>query len=196
MAPARWTTPQQWDWLMAKMPACQEASKKGRYAGWLLEVYHAWFVLWPEEDSLFKEGTPEKLSSEEKEALGVARSQREAKIKVWFHNQKNKARTARTSASLPASLLAKSKGSRSAQPREVYYRLFYDADKKAAVQAALVEARTTFGRKLTRSESMSISRQVVDKMYNESDELVHAAVAQQLVKEKVLAAVSATTPEG
>lgn len=93
-------------------------------------------------------------------------------------------------------MTAKTKGSRGAQPREVYYRLYYDAEKKAAVQAALVEARTTLGRKLTRSESMSISRQVVDKMYNESDASVHAAVQQQLAKEKVLAAVPADTPEG
>ncbi|OJT02934.1 hypothetical protein TRAPUB_6506 [Trametes pubescens] len=185
MAPPSWTTPQQWNWLMALMPACQEASKKNRYSNWLLEISHSWFAEWPEEAVLFPDGVPSKMTPEQTQQLGVARSERTRKLARWFHNQKNKARAARSSASLPNALLAATKGTRAPQPREVFCRLFYDDEKKAIVQAELDALRASLGRKLTRSETMTHSRARVDQMYADSDEKVKAAVAERLEVEKV-----------
>lgn len=84
MAPPSWTTPQQWDWLMALMPACQEASKKNRYSNWLREVSHSWFAEWPEEAVLFSDSVPSKLSPEEVQRLGAARSER-TRVRVVIH---------------------------------------------------------------------------------------------------------------
>lgn len=87
---------------------------------------------------------------------------------------------------MPNALLAATKGTRAPQAREVFCRLYYyDDDKKAIVQAELDTLRARLGRKLTRSETMTVSRQRLDQMYADSDEKVKAAVAERLEVERV-----------
>lgn len=86
---------------------------------------------------------------------------------------------------MPNALLAATKGTRAPQAREVFCRLYYDDDKKAIVQAELDALRARLGRKLTRSETMTVSHQRLDQMYADSNEKVKAAVAERLEVERV-----------
>ncbi|KAI0671337.1 hypothetical protein C8Q78DRAFT_1078168 [Trametes maxima] len=187
MSPLPWTTPAQTEWLASKKETCQDARDKGRYSSWLLGVYHDFFIKWPESDVLFLEKQVSSLTEEEKKMLTTAEEKRRTRIARWFQNHNSPSRVARAAAAqLPHEVFASGKVKRAPQLREVYMDMYYDAPKKASVAARLQQDRIQYGRKLTRAETMSLTRQYVDQLFAAEPENVRTAVAVRHAKEKTL----------
>ncbi|TFK77868.1 hypothetical protein K466DRAFT_571206, partial [Polyporus arcularius HHB13444] len=73
---------------------------------------------------------------------------------------------------------------RAPQGREVFCRLFYDDEHEAAVQEELKGAADDLGRKLTRAETMAISRAHVDLTFKAASDDMKAQVAARVAAEK------------
>ncbi|TFK80126.1 hypothetical protein K466DRAFT_504424 [Polyporus arcularius HHB13444] len=184
MAPKGWTRGEQQPWLQSRVPACVEARRHGRFGTWVTTVHHDWFLRWPERRELWGEWegplTPEQL-----QILGDAIEKRRQQIINWYNNHKNRNRDAQT---LPASItaaIAQPDGPRRRCPqaREVYCRLYYDAEKRKVVKGLLAEERARLQRKLTNQERLAISRGRIDAWYAAESEDVKAAVLAKLEDE-------------
>lgn len=83
MAPARWTTPEQWDWLASRAFGYRDAQKNGGTSSWLVQTCFDWFVEYPEQDVIWGPGNwPKTLTDEDKKHLA---DRVEARQKVRTH---------------------------------------------------------------------------------------------------------------
>ncbi|KAJ2991575.1 hypothetical protein NUW54_g8155 [Trametes sanguinea] len=184
-----WASPAQWEWLTALRPAAQEARLSSRYTPWLNEVCHDWFLKWPERDRLF--GEAKELTPEQEEAVAKAVKARRAQLGTWFNNHRGKTRgNGHKAAALPLPDTQTSK--RMPHAREVWCRLHYDTH-KATVESALAARRAELGRrKLTRQETLTISRREIDRLYGAESADVKAEILRVLEEER---AIARATPE-
>ncbi|KAL1948931.1 hypothetical protein VTO73DRAFT_10737 [Trametes versicolor] len=184
-----WTTPQQWDWLFSLRANAQEARAKGRYSTWLASIYHDWFLQWPERKVLF--GEIKVLDPEQEKELGKAIAARRLQLATWFNNHKNKTR------GMKASKIPTVPGNgrkRGAQVREAWCHDHYDAEKKLVVKNRLAARREELGRKLTRSETMTITRTSIDEFFEGEDDEVRKEIAKALGEEKAATVAAQAAP--
>lgn len=74
MAPQRWTTPEQMEWLLALLNTfCEHQRMKKTDTFWIM-LKRDWFKLWPEEPLIFGPDPPERkdMTAEQKEKLNTA----------------------------------------------------------------------------------------------------------------------------
>ncbi|OSC96229.1 hypothetical protein PYCCODRAFT_1448568 [Trametes coccinea BRFM310] len=183
-----WATPEQWSWLTQQQPAAQEARLTSRYTTWLNETCHSWFLKWPERERLF--GEAEKLTPEQEDAVAKAVKARRAQLGTWFNNHRTKTR-ANGYKVAPLPILDGPSNKRAPHVREVWCREFYDGH-RATVEATLAARRAELGRKLTRQETLSITRTEIDRLYSLESPEVKADVFRRWEEEK---AVARATPE-
>ncbi|RDX44777.1 hypothetical protein OH76DRAFT_1359048 [Lentinus brumalis] len=182
MAPSSWATTEEWDWLITRNQESADATKRGRYTPWFNGVSHDYFSMYPTWQRLY--GDREQLTSEEEVVLAEAIKTRRRQLANWFHNHRSPARLARASPYAAAAALRKGGRKRAPQPREVYCRLFYDDEQKAAVQEELEDAAQTLGRKLTCEETMRITRSHIDRAFEGASEVVKDQVSARVAEEK------------
>ncbi|KAI0695071.1 hypothetical protein C8T65DRAFT_698838 [Cerioporus squamosus] len=168
--------------LDERRPACADAKRTGRYGIWIASTEHDWFIKWPERLAQFGDLVGP-LTHEQSQQLADAIEERRKKISIWFKNHKNRERPTFTLPPDIAAELSKGKAGRCPQAREVYCRLQYGDDKKAIVAGHLASERARRGRKLTRSERMSVTREVIDGMYAAESQQVKAEVLAKLEEE-------------
>ena len=200
MAPKGWTKDDQRGWLTDRRPASAEARRLGRFATWVISIQHDWFLRWPERREIYGDWQGP-LTLEQTQELAQAIQKRKQvrtlihcdecnviatlqQIINWFNNRNNRTRDTHT---LPASVTAalmKAPRKHCPQPREVYCRLFYNEAKRSIVKNDLLAERQLLGRKLTRKERMTISRQRIDAWYEAEPEDVKAQVLARLEEEK------------
>ncbi|KAI0750101.1 hypothetical protein C8Q80DRAFT_1120162 [Daedaleopsis nitida] len=193
MAPPPWTTPEQTEWLTQRKGEYLDAQKHSRLPTWLTALYHDWFIHWPEHNIHFPGIDPKKLTDQQKAVLADAIIKRHGQLRSWFRNHHSESRAAR---GIPASITAelkKGKPGRAPHAREVYCRLFYDEEKKNTVNQDLKAERVALGRKLTRAETMTITRRRVDAWYTDASEEIKNQVAAKLEEETQAKRVT-TTP--
>ncbi|RPD70554.1 hypothetical protein L226DRAFT_525851 [Lentinus tigrinus ALCF2SS1-7] len=205
MAPPGWTALDQQEWLEERNDDAIEARRVGKYSSWLIAIFHDWFLRWSEREKLYG---PEAgiLTPEQEAELAAATARRQSQIRNWFHNNRNKrfvkgaprgkaqhvaGHTGPSTSAIRAEL-ATGKASRAPQQREVYCRMFYDEDQKAAVAKQLAAERAELGRDLTRSETMRISRGHIDTQFQQVSDEVREQIKAKV--EEVKAARKATPP--
>ncbi|RPD55280.1 hypothetical protein L227DRAFT_637721 [Lentinus tigrinus ALCF2SS1-6] len=205
MAPPGWTASDQQEWLEERNDDAIEARRVGKYSSWLIAIFHDWFLRWSEREKLYG---PEAgiLTPEQEAELAAATARRQSQIRNWFHNNRNKrfvkgaprgkaqhvaGHTGPSTSAIRAEL-ATGKASRAPQQREVYCRMFYDEDQKAAVAKQLAAERAELGRDLTRSETMRISRGHIDTQFQQVSDEVREQIKAKV--EEVKAARKATPP--
>ncbi|KAH9846691.1 hypothetical protein C2E23DRAFT_890672 [Lenzites betulinus] len=192
--PPTWTTDEQRKWLLELKPAFQEARAKGRLGNWQLSVHHSWFLRWPERKLLF--GENEELTAEQETELAKAETKRKTQINRWFQNHASESRTVRAAAApLPREVLGAPKGKRAPHAREVYIRMYYDAAKRALVNAALDAARLSAGRALSHAETLTVTRRTINQLFEAEPPAVKEAVAARVVEETRLLAVPSQVPQ-
>ncbi|TFK79901.1 hypothetical protein K466DRAFT_605774 [Polyporus arcularius HHB13444] len=182
MAPSSWATSDEWDWMTARNQESADATKRGRYTPWFNGVSHDYFSMYPTRKRLY--GDREQLTPEEEVVLTEAIKTRRRQLANWFHNHRSPSRSARASPYATAAALRKGGRKRAPHAREVYCRLYYGDEQKAAVQEELEDAAKSLGRKLTCGETMKVTRAHIDMAFDEASEVVKYKVAARVVEEK------------
>ncbi len=202
MAPTSWATEAEWDWMIARNSESADAARRGRYQPWFNGVSHDYFEQFSVCTRLYGDRTD--LTPEEEAILAEAIKTRRRvsglihhdispvaltpmslqQLLNWFHNHRNRARKARATPYAAAVELRKGGRKRAPQGREVFCRLFYDDEHEAAVQEELKGAADDLGRKLTRAETMAISRAHVDSTFKAASDDMKAQVAARVAAEK------------
>ncbi|RDX44168.1 hypothetical protein OH76DRAFT_1487260 [Lentinus brumalis] len=182
MAPTSWATEAEWDWMIARNSESADAARHGRYQPWFNGVSHDYFEQFSVRTRLYGDRTD--LTPEEEAILAEAIKTRRRQLLNWFHNHRNRARKARATPYAAAVELRKGGRKRAPQGREVFCRLFYDDEHEAAVQEELKGAADDLGRKLTRAETMAISRAHVDSTFKAASDDMKAQVAARVAAEK------------
>lgn len=74
MAPQRWTTPEQTEWLMALLDTFCEHQRIRKTDAFWITLKREWFKLWPEEPVVFGSDPPQEtdMTDEQKRALSNA----------------------------------------------------------------------------------------------------------------------------
>lgn len=83
---------------------------------------------------------------------------------------------------------------RGAQVREAWCHDHYDAEKKSVVKNRLAARREELGRKLTRSETMTITRTSIDEFFEGEDDEVRKEIAKALGEEKAATVAAQAAP--
>ncbi|KAF8451149.1 hypothetical protein L210DRAFT_988707 [Boletus edulis BED1] len=94
MAPTKWMTTEQAEFLTGLYPRYLEHTADKSYHRFWAELFTEWFTRWPERATLFPniEGV---LNAEQGEALGAAVDARKKRLQTWFRWRANKSRRGR-----------------------------------------------------------------------------------------------------
>ncbi|RDX43067.1 hypothetical protein OH76DRAFT_1361680 [Lentinus brumalis] len=190
MPPTGWPTDDQKDWLEDRNDAAIEARRTGAYSKWITATLHDWFLLWSEKTRLFGTFTG-KLTPEQEAELGKA-TRHKQEVRTTDISLSSNVLSRPPAPSAIRSDLATGKASRAPQAREVYCRMYYDEDKQAVVNQELTAEREVLGRTLTKSETMAISRRLIDGFFDEEPEDVKEEIQTRV--DEVKAARKAPPP--
>ncbi|KAF8415035.1 hypothetical protein L210DRAFT_876303 [Boletus edulis BED1] len=136
MAPTKWTTPAQAEFLTGLHPTYLEHTAEKTYHRFWAELYADWFTRWPERVVLFPnvEGA---LNAVQGEALGAAVDARKKQLQTWFRwraNELRRSRLQQKKSSVFEKIVAP-KGSRIRTPTELYMLEHYDDRIKPQITA-------------------------------------------------------------
>ncbi|KAF8139675.1 hypothetical protein EV363DRAFT_1392615 [Boletus edulis] len=94
MAPMKWTTTEQAEFLTGLYPRYLEHTADKSYHRFWAELFTKWFARWPERATLFP-NTKGMLNAEQGEALGAAVDARKKRLQTWFRWHANESRRGR-----------------------------------------------------------------------------------------------------
>ncbi|KAJ7127931.1 hypothetical protein C8R44DRAFT_873707 [Mycena epipterygia] len=135
MAPTRWTTQEQFEWLDAHIGKYLGSKSKGEQIEFFVQLDEAWFALWPAEDlcDLPSRDSGVALDKEEDQRLAKALEKRKAQLRSWFRNATSKTRASGAKAVkkddqslIAAALWQDGKRHRDPQLVELYQKIYPD----------------------------------------------------------------------
>ncbi|KAH9836853.1 uncharacterized protein C8Q71DRAFT_858050 [Rhodofomes roseus] len=135
MAPQRWTTEEQFEWLSAWGSSFRQHREASTLSRFWPEVAREWFKVFPERNTLYPDFHGP-LTEDEASALDKAIGNRAKRLRNWFNNKNGQKARKAESARVDLSIL-KPRGRRALQPTEVYSRKYYKDRVKPLVDDAL-----------------------------------------------------------
>ncbi|OBZ77741.1 hypothetical protein A0H81_02193 [Grifola frondosa] len=180
MAPRRWTTEAELDWLIAQRPLYLEHQKERKLHAFWPTLYHEWFQLFPEHPKIFSADVDEgNLTPEQKEVRTKAIGSRRKKLREWFANNKgDKVRASAAGTTLLHAMSATAKASRTRHPQavELYSKKYY----RERIQPHVKEEMLLAGRRLTKAEILDIVKRCTRVVYDQESDDVKAEIAAEL----------------
>ncbi|TFY57514.1 hypothetical protein EVJ58_g6971 [Rhodofomes roseus] len=183
MAPQRWTTEEQFQWLVSWGSSFRQHREAGTLSRFWPEVGREWFKVFPERNTLYPDFHGP-LTEDEAAALDKAIGNRAKRLRNWFNNKNGQKARRAESARVDLNIL-KPRGRRALQATEVYSRKYYKDRVKPLVDDALKSgdydktARLNLIKRLTREtyedESPEIKAEVEAEVLAARQELVESS---------------------
>ncbi|KAI0684664.1 hypothetical protein C8T65DRAFT_701970 [Cerioporus squamosus] len=187
MAPRKWSSDDQWDWLLSRTYDWRDSQKSNTTTPWIAGTCHEWFSGWCEEDAEFGKGNWQRpFTLEQHERLAKAIERRKVQIQTWYHNHghRNPGQNKTVKASAPEAI-PRIKNTRALQEIEIYSKRYYHAKVKSVVKAELRRVAAERGvSKLPREERLPIVRTFTADAYENESDVVKREIVQAAAEDK------------